>query len=929
MKNKITIFCLSLLFLFGINLKIANAQTDELIQLRNLLLPLDPPSPQPPFLYDLSAHLLNKSKFTSYASYDTVVGLTWWQALFEMRYAAYDTTTIPDVLDLKSNVKPFLQANKIPLGAFNFDYATFIDSAFGDTYNGVYYTWDDYSITDVYPKPGDPYLQKNVFLGSLLLHESYFRDVTYSIDPQFFFLDNQFLLNPLPSNAKFKVDFGDGNGWILINTSTYNELVVDYPDSGNYIVKFGIFDCDGACDPIYLSKSYIHISNPRTRFPGSPLGYNIEGINTSVYSACTTGNKKYLILLEGIDFLENKHADVIYSEAIAEPRIARLINYGYDVVVVDWVNSKWDIRSNAMRVIKLLDYLKCKVKDENPSEQTEMEQFVVIGQSLGGVIGRTALAYMETEDYFNGFVIPNIIYGDGEPSVSLLTCPNLQDLRNQMHNTRLFVSFDSPQQGANVPIGIQHAYYALENALPSGMMVGPFIKSLFNSGKDVLDNIINTVAVKQILIYHYSTELSDKYTEHALRTSFMNQLTNFIPILNNPSITTQDLEKKGYPIYCKLMTYTDGLLTGEKQLGLHGEEAKIGDKYMEVLLDVDLTILGTKLNYFNLNYLINSAPGMGNTNTALSFDSKTYRYNTWGCLRAFLRRKKSNKKTCGTINKHTIITKNVKDVIAYDSGPGGNISMWELYKGLNVPTSTTSHISIPIFGSALNIGGYEFTCFADYNTGVINVNGAASIFFLNISADMSLSTNMPSFAFIPEKSSLDYDYHKIAYPPVNYNSDFIGRMYVYPAESNHELTPFDVVFGFINSTGDLLTSPNRSHCFLDNMYLGGSSTKLFMNNEIGDEELYLYSLNLNSDRNVIFSASQNLYFGTYNPYYKSINNLLPSPYYNIGITTREEKIYTYRNNIYLQSLNASTSLGLELYSLSTNYNYLNNGFDPC
>jgi hypothetical protein len=927
-KNRIINYLLIVILLITFNYKRAYSQIDELIQIRNLLLPLTPPSPQPPFLYDLSAHLLDEATFVSHNSVDTIISLTWWQALHEMRYAAYDTTLISNIYNLRDDVKQYKKDNKLPLAAFNFDYATFIDSAFGDTYNGVYYSWDDYSISDVFPRPDEPYLQKNAFLGSLLIHDSYFRDVTIAIDPQFFFIGNQYMVNPLPSNLKLKVDFGDGNGWTQINYSTYNEITINYPDSGTYLVQIGLFDCDGNCEPIYLSQSYIHVENPTPRFPGVPLGYNVEGLNVSVYSNCETGNKKYLILLEGIDFFEDTHADELYSKSIANPRISRLINYGYDVIVVDWVNSKWDIRSNAMRVIHLIDYLKCKVADDTREEI--MEQFVIIGQSLGGVIGRTALTYMETEEYHSSFVIPNIIYGDGEPSVTLYACPNGQDLRNQMHNTKLFVSYDSPQQGANVPVGIQHSYYELGQALPTGLMVGPFIKNLFESGKEVLDNIINTTVVKQLLIYHYSTENNNQYTEHLYRRDFMNQLLSFQPILNNPSVVV-DREKQGYPIYCKLATYTDGLITGENQIGLRGAEARIGDKIFEVFIDMDLQIMKTKLNYYNLNYTVNSAGGVGNTNNILSLNALTYRYNTWGCLRAFLRRKKSNKKTCGTIDKNITINKYGKDLIAYDSGPGGNVSMWNLFNTLKLPTSGSNYISVPFLGNSLNIGSYEYKYDVDLNSGQINANISMQSLIKAISANsiINFSTQMPAFAFIPERSSLDYDYHSLAIPPVTYNSNFLSRMTLNFSEANHNSTPFDLVFGFVNNTGDIMYSTNRSHCFMENFKLSSDNSVLFMNQEIGDKDSYYYSLNLNAGRGAIFSSSSNIYFGTINPNYRSISNTFPSPFFNEGVMTREDNLNTYFNNIKIQGTNASSSAGGFLNAISTSFNYDDFGYDPC
>ena len=56
----------------------------------------------------MSAHLLDESLFKAININDTIVGLTWWQGLHEMRYAAYDTTLIPNVLNLKDEIKPYL-----------------------------------------------------------------------------------------------------------------------------------------------------------------------------------------------------------------------------------------------------------------------------------------------------------------------------------------------------------------------------------------------------------------------------------------------------------------------------------------------------------------------------------------------------------------------------------------------------------------------------------------------------------------------------------------------------------------------------------------------------------------------------------------------------------------------------------------------------
>lgn len=108
---------------------------------------------------------------------------------------------------------------------------------------------------------------------------------------------------------------------------------------------------------------------------------------------------------------------------------------GYDVVVLNFPTytdaSKGIynrdggadyIERNAMVLIALIN----KVKQELISNGSS-EQIVIIGPSMGGQIARYALRYMEDH--------------------------------GMNHNTKLFMSFDSPNHGANIPIGLQMAIF--------------------------------------------------------------------------------------------------------------------------------------------------------------------------------------------------------------------------------------------------------------------------------------------------------------------------------------------------------------------------------------------------------------------------------------------------------------------------------------
>ena len=99
-----------------------------------------------------------------------------------------------------------------------------------------------------------------------------------------------------------------------------------------------------------------------------------------------------------------------------------LIHRGFTPVLVDFADGTADLFDNAVLLTDILRHLR--------EHRTDPRPLVVSGASMGGQLARIALRRMEVQ---------------GEP-----TC------------TSLFVSLDSPHQGANVPMGLQHLLTFLE-----------------------------------------------------------------------------------------------------------------------------------------------------------------------------------------------------------------------------------------------------------------------------------------------------------------------------------------------------------------------------------------------------------------------------------------------------------------------------------
>lgn len=369
---------------------------------------------------------------------------------------------------------------------------------------------------DVPNRTSSPYIERLLSLGAVLT------DSITTSTPYFELSSSLYLNNTGNAIANINIDFADGSGLHQLNLG--QGISINYSSGGFKAIHYYINYTNGqqveTYSSVYVISSSIASSQKVLGTPnGSPSscngfdapevlptivsdlsyqGYENEpspiigqGQATIIYhtNTCDRVLRKPIIILDGFDpgsqhKLKYLHDHLVYNGT--QNFGDEMLSKGYDIIFMDYPaysfnGTKIDggsdyIQRNAFTLIKLIKTVNQKLQDNGSTEQ-----LVVVGPSMGGLISRYALAYMEHH--------------------------------NMPHNTRLYVSFDSPHLGANIPIGDQWMLDYLGNAL------------YLTPAKDKLNLNINTAAAKEMLLHHYLTN-TESPAPYWTRNNFMQELNN-------------------------------------------------------------------------------------------------------------------------------------------------------------------------------------------------------------------------------------------------------------------------------------------------------------------------------------------------------------------------------------------------------------------
>jgi hypothetical protein len=367
------------------------------------------------------------------------VNLTQWKQIYsEMSRASLDQPAWPQLQAVLRAARPCAAGDVIPVGIMNFRYNRIGPDAFERGAPTI-------EAGRVREETGEAYAEKRVFAAGALKEYTYRGSgVAFDFSRAWYFTNDPAVAD------RIEVDFGDGLG---LRTVDPRQHQVAYATTGRKLVEVRLHFDDGS---VLRSSFTFDVRALETPIPDDTLsvtatipyaGQYGSGEAYVYLSSQHSSLTNPVLVVEGFDLDNEINWEELYALLNQQGLAESLRADGFDAVVLNFTDATDYIQRNSFVVTELIEQLKAVIGP--------FGDLAIVGASMGGVASRYALAYMEA---------------------------------NQMdHQTRTFISFDSPQKGANIPLGLQYwvEFFSGESEEAASMLAG-----------------LNRPAAQQLMVYH-------------------------------------------------------------------------------------------------------------------------------------------------------------------------------------------------------------------------------------------------------------------------------------------------------------------------------------------------------------------------------------------------------------------------------------------
>lgn len=420
-------------------------------------------------LYDLVVPLSSISDFSGSADSKAAGYEQWLQIGFELRRASLDESNLPEHTVFRKIGRDESRKHVYPLAFLNYHFNRIRSGMPVDSVFDI----EDNRIVDINESA---FYDDRVFAVSPL-HTTTYRgaNTRFRMDLERWYFSNGRALK------KVEIDFDDGLGYRHVPRQ--GDILIAYSQTGQKHVRVRALQDD---DCVLHAAFLFHVV--RLTSPDPTTTWTLQA--TTPFSGQYTTGQAYIYLAEGhqelvnpivvsegFDLYNDMNWEELYELLNQQELLETIRTLGYDAVVLNYTDATNYIEGNAFLLEALLD----SVQNSIDSTRT----IALIGPSMGGLTTRYALCHMETQQ------IP--------------------------HRVRAWISFDSPQRGAVIPLGMQ---YWVDFFAPH------------SSSADFLRSALNSPAAREMLIAHFTDPPSGTAASDPLRTALE---SNFAAVGNYPA----------------------------------------------------------------------------------------------------------------------------------------------------------------------------------------------------------------------------------------------------------------------------------------------------------------------------------------------------------------------------------------------------------
>lgn len=269
------------------------------------------------------------------------------------------------------------------------------------------------------------------------------------------------------------IDFADGLGFVPVTFG--QELTVRWSAAGEKLIRTRLTRPNGevAWGSARFDVRALGTPAPTSTEPITatiPWGGTVATGEMFVYLAPgRTEITNPVIVVEGFDINNNLNWPELYDLLNKENLLEDLRLLGFDAVVLNFTEATDPIPRNGFLLVEAIENVKSRI--------APTQDLAIIGASMGGLVSRWALCYLEDQGI--------------DP------------------RTRTFIAFDTPHGGANIPIGVQ---YWLQ-----------FFSGLSGAAGDFL-NRLTTPAAREMLLALFASPPDATPSPDPARQQFLDDL---------------------------------------------------------------------------------------------------------------------------------------------------------------------------------------------------------------------------------------------------------------------------------------------------------------------------------------------------------------------------------------------------------------------